>query len=308
MGFFVPKTLQQRPNWILWRLEYDAAGKAVKTPSSALYKGRAKVNDPLTWTDYGTAVMQQENGEYNGVGFVFDRAAGLVFIDLDHCITEDGEPNPFAAGIIALFPKTYIEYSQSETGLHIVCRGTIPAAYKSPEIEIYNNGRYMAFTGNTYTAAEPAAAQNALNAIIDRFNVGKGKIYREAQKAPENGSRTPTTGNDSDIIDAAERGGNAAAFKRLFAGQWQDQYSSQSEADLRLISIIFYYSRDAEQTKRIFRCSGLGQRDKAKREDYLQGLIAAAETNMPAAETWNPGRRVKNPKQQQQKKIIRRYR
>lgn len=268
MGYYVPKTLEKLPCWVLWKLE---DGK--KKPYSANYNGLASSTKAHTWASYGKALQRLEYGDYNGLGFVFREGSGLVFIDLDHCITEEGDLSPFAEEVLALFPETYTEYSQSESGLHIVCRGTIPRAYKSAEIEIYSSGRYMAFTGNAYTAAEPAAAQQALDTLIERY-----KLTAVEKTAPAVYS-APMTLSDQDIIDRASRGGNAAAFSALFAGDWSG-YKSQSEADLRLVSILLYYSGNEEQVGRIFLASGLGKRQKATQGEYLQRTIQTAAEHL----------------------------
>lgn len=270
MGYYVPNTLKRAKAWILWKLE---DGK--KKPYSANYNGLASTTKAHTWAYYSKAAQKLEytGEEYNGLGFVFTPGSGLVFIDLDHCIDEWGELSPFAEEVLALFPETYTEYSQSETGLHIVCRGSVPRAYKSDLIEIYSSGRYMAFTGNAHTQAEPAEAQAALDQLIKRYN-----LQAEPERAPALLS-TPITADDKEIIARAERGGNGAAFAELWAGNWS-AYKSQSEADLRLISILLYYSGNLEQVERLFLASGLGERQKAQQGEYLRRTIQKAAENM----------------------------
>lgn len=269
MGYYVPTTLKRAKSWVLWKLEN---GK--KKPYSANYNGLASTTKAHTWAYYSKAAQKLEytGEEYNGLGFVFTESSGLVFIDLDHCIDEWGELSPFAEKVLALFPETYTEYSQSETGLHIVCFGKIPRAYKSAEIEIYSSGRYMAFTGNAHTAAEPAQAQEALDQLIELYNL------QPADEAPAVKS-APITATDRDIITRAEQGGNGKTFSQLWAGDWSE-YKSQSEADLRLISILLYYSGNLEQVERLFLASGLGRRDKAQQGEYLSRTIQKAAANM----------------------------
>ena len=70
----------------------------------------------------GKALRQHS---YTGLGFVFTREAGIVGVDIDHCIV-DGALNETAAAILEKLPPTYIEVSPSGTGLHIFLRGTMP--------------------------------------------------------------------------------------------------------------------------------------------------------------------------------------
>lgn len=270
MGFYLPKTLEKRNNWVLWKLEN---GK--KKPYSAKYNGLASVAKPYQWSDFWRAANKLENTgeEYNGLGFVFTLSCGLVFIDIDSCIDEDGEPNEFASEIIELFKGSYIEYSQSGKGLHIVCRGSIPAAYKGKEIELYNCDRYMAFTGNAYEANEPQQAQAALDKLCKRFDI------KEKQEAAPQSKRI--TADDWEVLQRLQRGKNGAEFKRLYSkGKYhyrkEDGAPDASKADMRLIALLWYYSGNAEQVERLFLSSALAAREKAQRHDYIQRTIARA--------------------------------
>lgn len=268
MGYYLPQTMKRARRWVLWKLE---DGK--KKPYSANYNGLASSTRANTWASYEKALTKFEyTGEYSGLGYVFTAEDGLVFIDLDHCINEDGEINDFAQTVINLFPKTYAEYSQSETGLHIIVRGTIPKSYKSDKIELYANGRYMAFTGNAYEAAEPAEAQDALNKLIALLPI------KEDQEQKPRPTEPFLTTDDETIIKRASSGANGANFTALYNGDIT-RYKSQSEADLRLISILYYYSGDVDQVERLFLDSALGQRQKGQRSDYIRRTIQKATEN-----------------------------
>lgn len=275
MGFYVPQSMKNAKRWILWRLE---DGK--KKPYSANYDGLASSTNANTWAYYDKALKKLEYSDYNGLGFVFAEGDGLVFIDLDNCVNEAGELTDFAESIINLFPDTYTEYSQSEQGLHIVAKGTIPRNYKSEKIEIYSNRRYMACTGNAYTVADLKPSQAAIDELCKRLNIAASAVQIEHR---------PLTVNDSDIINKAKRGGNGKEFTLLWAGQWERKYKSQSEADLRLISILYYYSGNAEQVERLFKNSGLGQRDKGQNSDYVQRTIQKAAKNTKPYSGQNKG-------------------
>lgn len=268
MGFYVPQTMQKTKRWILWRLE---DGK--KKPYSANYDGLASSTKAHTWSHYKKALNKYEYSDYNGLGFVFAEGDGLMFIDLDDCITEAGELTDFAKEILNLFPNTYAEYSQSGNGIHIVCRGIIPRAYKIDKMEMYASGRYMAFTGNAYKAIEPQNCQMAIDELCKRFNITASKHSRRFEVIP------PIV-TDRDILKRAESGGNSIEFSDLY---YKGVYSykkvngtpDQSRADLRLISLLVYYAATDEQIHRLFRNSSLGQRTKAT-SDYIQRTINKA--------------------------------
>ena len=195
MGYFVPATLQKFNNWVLW----DKS----KRPFSAKYNGLASPVKPNQWASYERALAKlQYTDDYNGLGFIFSENCGLVFIDLDNCIDEEtGELTAFASGIVEAFKGTYIEYSQSGSGLHIVCKGTIPEAFNKRNgfpIEIYSTARHMAFTGNAYEAKEPADRQKQLDELCARFNITK----RESTASAEH---QPITAADKDVIKRCEK-------------------------------------------------------------------------------------------------------
>ena len=302
MGVYIPQTLQRLNNWVLWRLEN---GK--KKPYSARYDGLASVAKPYQWSDYESARAKLQHTDYNGLGFVFSAGCGLVFIDLDNCIDSSGEPNGFASEIIDLFSSSYIEYSQSGRGLHIVCKGVIPAAYKGEQIELYSSGRYMAFTGDCYTANEPAEAQTALDTLCKRFNI-------RAQDQRQRIDEKPVTASDKAIIDKAQRGKHGAQFCRLWAGDWS-KYETRSQADMRLIALLWYYSGNVEQVERLFQASGLADREKAQRVDYVRRTIETAARNASGAAAGSGGSvtdrggkyAASTPKQQQKKHRQRGY-
>ena len=271
MGFFVPETLKNCNQWVVQR---------DKVPYSAKTGHKCSVTDPAHWASYGEALERLENGNFDGLGFVFTAKDDLVFIDLDDCLDEDGDPNEFAKEILSLIPDTYIETSQSETGLHIVCRGRIPKTIKRKEIEIYSSGRYMAFTGNATSTTEPQKAQKALNILYGRF-----KPTEPAQSA----HRTVRHTMDSieDIIQRIEQSRQGERFKLLHAGRWEEArnadgkpYGSQSEADLAYMNIVhFFASGDPETVKAIFERSGLADREKGRRVDYIERTLVKASAN-----------------------------
>lgn len=270
MGLFIPKEILHTRRWGVWKFEADTnGGKPKKVPYSAITGRRISHSILSSWVSYREALKGFKTGDYDGLGFLLSKNDGLVFIDIDNCIDECGGISAFAQEIISLFPKTYIEYSPSGTGFHLLVKGTIPCNRKNTEkgIELYSDKRYMAFTGNAYTAAEPAFAQDALNEIVRR-------LFRNASATQLSISKASGNAADADVLVQARRGRNADVFSLLWSGNWEGRYRSQSEADMRLISLLYYYSGDAEQTRRLFSQSGLGQRDKSRFDDYLTRTIS----------------------------------
>ena len=97
--------------------------------------------------------------------------------------------------------------------------------------------------------------------------------------------------DDQTIINRAASAENGDLFKDLFTGDWHKhsyKWSDQSQscADQALINIIQFYTKDQFQIKRIFLQSSLGQRDKAKRDGYLNLCIRKAfDRDLPYVDT-----------------------
>lgn len=134
-GHHIPLELRNLPRWIRHRAKVPITTQG--NPASS--------TNPLTWTDYQTALAAKAG---DGLGFVLN-GDGIVCIDLDHCY--DGKPNAEAQALIDSLPSTYIEISPSGTGLHIWAYATLAKGRRFDRnglsVEIYPNGRYLTVTG-----------------------------------------------------------------------------------------------------------------------------------------------------------------
>ncbi len=232
----IPQELLKLPCWVGYQLRRNK-DRTDKVPMNVLTGRPAKTNDPSTWTDYTTASDLAFQRGYAGVGFVFQPP--YVGIDIDHCV-KDGAIAPYAVEILAAL-NSYSEYSPSGTGIHILCKGKIARACKISKIglEIYTKGRFFTVTGNRLEnyPAELNECTEALKSIFSRF----------VDKAPAN-----------DILSLMANSKDAERFQRLYSGQWQNDYPSQSEADLALCNkLAFWTGKDAGQMDALFRQSGL---------------------------------------------------
>ena len=270
MGYYVPETMKQLNNWVVWSIEKTAKGKVAKIPYNPKTGRKASTTDRKTWASYEEAVTRKNHGDFDGIGFVFTEESGLVFIDLDDCFTADGEETTLAQEVQALFPGTYTEVSQSENGLHIVCLGSIPKAFKRAEIEVYTKGRYMAFTGNATSPTEPQKAQECINTLFERY------AHTEPQKAPQSKPQLKSNLSIEIALENIKRSKQGAKFEKLLAGDWSN-YNSQSEADQAFISIAHHFCHgDNEMILTLWERSGLSARSKAKRNEYVYRMIENA--------------------------------
>ncbi len=236
MEEIIPQELLKLPSWVGYQLRRNK-DRIDKVPMNVLTGRPAKTNDPSTWTDYTTASDLALQRGYAGVGFVFQPP--YVGVDIDHCV-KDGAVAPYAVEILNVL-NSYSEYSPSGTGIHILCKGEIARACKISKIglEIYAKGRFFTVTGNRLEnyPAELNECTDALRGVFSRF----------VDKSPAN-----------DILSLIAKSKDAEKFQRLYSGQWQNDYPSQSEADLALCNkLAFWTGKDAGQMDALFRQSGL---------------------------------------------------
>lgn len=271
-GRFFPDSLVRLPIWILWKLESDQKGRVTKVLYSGNYNGRASSTNPNTWTTFDRVVkkLEQTGEEFNGIGICVSEANRLLFIDVDHCINEEGIVNEVGTDIINHMRDQFIEVSQSGSGLHILALGEIPKSFKNSKngVEMYNKGRFIAMTGRAIREGEPHEDEEAISYVFETYRTPE-KERKVVQHTVSDLDR-----DDQWIIDHASRRGR---FHDLFRGEWTSLgYESQSEADVALCIILaFWCDCRPDQMDRIFRASSL-YREKWDRGDYRDRTIETA--------------------------------
>jgi hypothetical protein len=149
------------PHWVCWR-SIERKGKPTKVPFTPA-GSPASSTDPRTWSTFGecfTAAFVE--GKFDGIGFVFTDADGLVGLDLDDCL-QDGEPSADARQIISRF-GSYAEISPSGNGVKLIARGKLPEpGRRNGKLELYSSKRFFTITGQhlpgspeRINAAQPA--------------------------------------------------------------------------------------------------------------------------------------------------------
>lgn len=253
----IPEELRSLRQWV-------CAGPD-KKPLNPENQHAASVLDPSTW---GTFEEACQAGTPH-IGFVLTAEDPYCIIDLDQPRNEvDGERH---RKILEMF-QTYAERSQSGNGWHIICRGKIPEGARRDKVEIYSDARYMICTGEVTNPS-------TINDCQDLLTI----LYSEIKATSRSGTAQDGEESmaDAELVEMAMRAANAAKFNLLCQGEWTG-YPSQSEADLALLSILAFYTRNNEQVKRLFRMSGLGKRDKAQKNDtYLNYAIKRIRANEP---------------------------
>jgi hypothetical protein len=100
---------------------------------------------------------------------------------------------------------------------------------------------------------------------------------------------------DDEILSLCGKAKNASKFNALMSGDTSQHDGDDSKADLALLCILTFYSRDAVQLERLFGQSRLGDRDKWRdRADYRKLCIDKALALV--TEQYRPPRRKRRAK------------
>ncbi|MFI7009983.1 DNA primase [Streptomyces sp. NPDC050145] len=138
----VPAELTSRPRWVR-----RTAAKVPVTVGGSV----ASSTDSSTWSTYRAAARSSAGG---GLGFVLD-GDGVVCLDLDHALDDQGAPLPWAQRLLDAAAGSWVEVSVSGRGLHIWGYGELPRGRRiavdgGGSVELYGDGRYIAVTGRTF--------------------------------------------------------------------------------------------------------------------------------------------------------------
>lgn len=271
----IPLELQELDQWVCWKLE-ERDGKPTKVPYQP--NGRkAAANKPATWSTYDQV---SEADGFSGIGFVFSENDPYTGVDLDGCVA-DGALTEFAASVVRRL-ASYTEFSQSGRGIHIICRGELPAAVKTDRIEMYDRGRFFVVTG-----AQPQGAhdtiEDAAAGLAELFKAHKSNGNGHAPEAVaslELGFELTTEANP-DSLKLMALIENDAKFKKSWQHKRQDlKDTSNSAYDLSLCSVAAMAGwPDAElYALMVAHRKQYGGVEKCLREDYVRTVLAKVRT------------------------------
>lgn len=266
-----PQELRDLRQWCVAgpdRAPYVVNGGVVKN---------ASLHNPNDWKTFEEAVADALRLEGAGVGYMISYADPFTCIDLDvkNEYTQRAKGQPIDPSVwttqeeldrywkmIETF-DSYTEVSSGGYGVHIWVRGAIGLGARRQGVEVYSQERFIACTGRVIRDVPVVDRQEWLERLVDEIRAAGSDIRVELEELePED--------SDLEIWDRASNAANGDKFKSLCEGHWKGEYPSQSEADLALMSMLAYYSKSNEQCRRIFRCTELGKREKATKNDrYL---------------------------------------
>ena len=274
----IPQELKEVNNWVCWNPE-----KIPINPKTGQY---AKSTDSGTWGSYKEAIRLSKHHEDLGIGFMIGDT-DYIAIDLDD-VEEDlmGYIDGGIENIVYEFIdnlKSYAEISPSGKGIHIWTKGTINLdGNRKDKVEMYdkNSPRYLTFTGNIIG---PYKNINKNDEVLKELH--KKYIAKPQMVVSE---YTELDLNEEEIIERIRNSKQGSLFDELYNGNWEENYTSQSEADLALCNILaFWTQKDYFKMDNIFRSSGL-MREKwnEKRKDKTYGNIILSKSIQDTREVY----------------------
>lgn len=262
-----------------------------KHPIKAPWKKAPQCRRPLNHAKRVAAFLQKHPGIKGpiGMGVVLDKEYGVTCIDVDDCRYPDtGEVEEWAQEILDLVKEaggTYIELSPSGTGFHIWGRGRLPNdrgikrdMNNGHEIELYSNDHYITVTKNALNDIPLNDIQPAIDTILSML-----KNSPAASKSCSPAATPYCEGpklSDEEVIEKIRNSSRGPKFNSLYVqGDMSAYENNHSRADQALLSILAFWTKDAEQIERIFRSSKLYETQNWKKhneDDYLNRSIKRA--------------------------------
>lgn len=272
----IPADLRKKNRWVLWKLKQVENGRTTKVPVNAMNGYGAKSNDSSTWSSFEQALHNVTVFNCSGLGFMLGN--GWFGIDIDHALDNKELISEFVNKL-----NSYTEVSQSGEGIHIICKGVLPqGARRKGNIEMYDNARFFALTGNVYeNHTEVAERTEEVKELWNKYlNATNNGYVFTRNNNNSNNYITNSSLTDDEVISKIQESKSSNLFNCLYYGQWESLYPSQSEADMAFCSLLaFWCSRDTNQMDRIFRTSGL-YRDKW---DKKRGVNTYGEITLKSA-------------------------
>lgn len=250
-----PSELRGSKQFVCWKYEKNPSDpdNPKKPPIDPKTGIKASPTDPATWGSFEVAVKRYEKGGVDGIGMVLTEDVDVTVIDIDDCRSaKSGKLNPFAKKIIKKFPS-YTEVSPSGEGIHIFLYGRLPGkGIKTDEVEVYDRKHYMTITGY-HVDGTP----KTIKKLHNRLNKWCKKLLQTSKKkATQLATDEQGILSDAKIIAKSFQSDKQGKFSRLWSGDTSG-YSSQSEADKALCSLISAHTQSPETIDRIFRSSEL---------------------------------------------------
>ncbi len=230
----------------------------------------AKCNDPTTWSDYTTALKFAKENGCVGLSLALTPELGYSCIDLDHVIADDGKMSDVAWAITEKTKDTYVEKSTSGKGLHVFIKGShLLDGYSNRNeetgIEFYDKSKFISMTGDNFNGI--ASVAEPKEELIDYL---KANLKKKQAVTVRSNTTVGAFRTDRQVLDMISNSTKKNDFEMMYKAGVNIK-GDESRTDASLINLIYFYSEDAEQTKRLFMDSARYRPEKG--EKYVDTTI-----------------------------------
>lgn len=310
----IPKELKKEKRWCLYKL-ISRKGKNTKLP--LMPDGEAaKSNDPITWRSYEECLIGLKKNVGDGLGFFL--GDGYIGIDIDKVEDEifeyglDRDVHSMTADFLKEL-STYAEISPSGTGLHFIGKGKVPGERKRyKNLEIYDKERFFTVTGKILQDKDRKKITDIEQELFPLYqkympnpDTKKVEIKREKQRSNFFLKGDTLSSNVLNIL--FERGYfsyTGEDIRQIYYGNYENYFSSQSEADFFMIRRLLYYTADIEKTISFMESSGLKRKKWYKRRgktDYIHYIADRAIHSMSKFYDWSKYHAIQENRERSEK-------
>lgn len=286
----IPDELKKLKQWTLWKYHKKEDGTFDK-PNYQPNGAYAVVDNPDTWSTFETVLTAyQKDDSFDGIGFVVTKESGIVGMDLDN-VAESPQKEKIFKEVEAF--QSYTEKSPSGNGIRIFVRGIQEGPNRHVgNFETYDGSKFLSVTGHVISAQKTIT--RAPGALVRFYR----NHFPEIKPVVLANWKPSSDMTDEEILNHLKKATNNEKFFVLYsAGDWGKYYSSHSEGDAALCSLIAFYTQDWDQIDRIFRTSALYRADKwGDREDYREKTQNWVFSHL--TETYQPLEPKKNTKKE----------
>ncbi len=256
--------IESGKHWGVWKYVEDERGLLRKPFHDAVTGRRTSVVNLSACSSFEVARKAYEtSSEWAGISYVLTQDQGLVALDFDDCIDENGQIDPRVETIIK-FLSTYFERSPGKRGVRGFIYARLPGAKKKQgKAEMYEDKRHVSVTGAhlDISPMQIAYAQDRLNAVYKKVIGPVGEPVKEVRSSPY--SKRAMNKEQYSLTEKIEHWKKNDSFRRYFDGDtslWGTgrKHGSKSDADYTFcLLLVFRGVRDETTIDEIFRMSKL---------------------------------------------------